>query len=129
MCILQLKLWWQYKPEDASLCGRQVEGKSLQAEQKEGREAEGGVECESYLATKAEGTGHPSHYTTGKQKTGGKPSAPSLMTKWSCYLRDFSAAMRRDDPVVQECVGARRRAGSADHGFQMLDRADEKVRG
>lgn len=127
MCILQLKLW-QYKPEDASLCGRRVEGKSLQAEQNEGQEAEGGVECESYLATKAEGTGHPSHYTTGKQKTG-KPSAPSLMTKWSCDLRDFSAVMRRDDPVVQECAGAGRRAGSTDHRFQMLDRADEKVRG
>ena len=53
MCVLQLKLWWQYKPEDASLCGRRVEGEGLQAKQNEGRGAEGGVGCESYLGNES----------------------------------------------------------------------------
>ena len=41
MCILQLKFLWQYKPEEARLCGRQVEEKSQQKKQDEGPEAEG----------------------------------------------------------------------------------------
>lgn len=40
------------------------------------------AECESYLATKAEGTGHPGvQLHNGKQKTGGKALPWPLMTK------------------------------------------------
>lgn len=51
MCILQLKLWWHINQKTPACVGGKWKGRVSQAEQKEGREAEGGGSVKAYLAT------------------------------------------------------------------------------